>query len=172
MAGICVLVIDSRTRSSALQQASRAAGTRHPDTVADSRYKERIRIEIDALELRAIKRRFMALNKDRLRRVQECLDTRQRAFIRLLPLLFHINHPLLPGYQSTTTPCGVCDFSPAKRDVQSARKLAKSFSYQRRAQRRYSIHALYLMGSTGTIAYSSSSDFDIWICHPPGLTAA
>ncbi len=112
----------------------------------------------------------MALNKDRLRRVQECLNTRQRAFIRLLPLLFHINHPMLPGYLSNTTPCGVCDYSPAKRSIQSARKLAKSFSYQRRAQRRYSIHALYLMGSTGTIAYSKSSDFDVWICHRPGLS--
>jgi adenylate cyclase class 1 len=169
-AGIFVLVIDTRSRSSARQQASRSAGTRHPDTFADSRHKGEIHIEIDALELRAIKRRFMALNKDRLRRVQECLDTRQRVFIRLLPLLFHINHPLLPGYQATTTPCGVCDFSPAKRDIQSARKLAKSFTYQRRAQRRYSIHALYLMGSTGTIAYSRSSDFDIWICHRPGLS--
>ncbi|MEN8802938.1 MAG: class I adenylate cyclase, partial [Thiogranum sp.] len=127
-------------------------------------------IEIDALELRAIKRRFMALNKDRLRRVQECLNTRQRVFIRLLPLLFHINHPMLPGYLSNKTPCGVCDYSPGKRCIQSARKLAKSFSYQRRAQRRYSIHALYLMGSTGTIAYSKSSDFDVWICHRPGLS--
>ncbi len=111
----------------------------------------------------------MALNKDRLRRVQECLDTRQRIFIRLLPLLFHINHPMLPGYTSNKAPCGVCDYSPGKRCIQSARKLAKSFSYQRRAQRRYSIHALYLMGSTGTIAYSKSSDFDVWICHRPGL---
>jgi adenylate cyclase class 1 len=132
--------------------------------------KKKAHIEIDALVLRTIKRRFMALNKDRLRRVQECLDTRQRVFIRLLPLLFHINHPMLPGYLSNMTPCGVCDYSPAKRCIQSARKLAKSFSYQRRAQRRHSIHALYLMGSTGTIAYSKSSDFDIWICHRHGLS--
>jgi len=137
---------------------------------ADFECHEEVRIEIDALELRAIKRRFMALNKDRLRRVQECLDTRQRVFIQLLPLLFHINHPMLPGYLSNVTPCGVSDYTPGRRCIQSARKLAKSFSYQRRAQRRYSIHALYLMGSTGTIAYSKSSDFDVWICHRPGLS--
>jgi len=141
----------------------RVAGDDHRKASSD--------IQIDALELRAVKRRFLALNKDRLHRVQECLEPRQRSFIQLLPLLFHINHPMLPGYLSNKTPCGISDFSPGKRCIQSARALAKSFSFQRRAQRRYSIHALYLMGSTGTIAYSTSSDFDIWICHQPGLGA-
>jgi len=127
-------------------------------------------IEIDALELRAVKRRFKALNMDRLRLVQDSLEARQRVFIQLLPLLFHINHPMLPGYLSNKTPCGVSDYAPGKRCIQAARKLAKSFAYQRRAQRRYSVHAIYLMGSTGTIAYSKASDFDIWICHRPGLS--
>lgn len=126
-------------------------------------------IDVDALELRAVKRRFVALNTDRLRRVVDSLEPRQRVFIQLLPLLFHINHPMLPGYLSNKTPCGISDYAPGKRCIQAARKLAKSFSYRRRAQRRYSIHALYLMGSTGTIAYSKSSDFDIWICHRPGM---
>lgn len=127
-------------------------------------------IEIDALQLRAVKRRFLALNKDRLRLVQESLELRQRVFVELVPLLFHINHPMLPGYLSNKTPCGISDYAPGKRCIQAARKLAKSFNYQRRAQRLYSIKALYLMGSTGTIAYSSASDFDIWVCHQPGLS--
>lgn len=138
---------------------------------ADFSTKKKAVIDIDALELRAVKRRFVALNNDRLRRVQDSLEARQRIFIQLLPLLFHINHPMLPGYLSNKTPCGVSDYAPGKRCIQAARTLAKSFSYQRRAQRRYSIHALYLMGSTGTIAYSRASDFDIWICHRPGLPA-
>lgn len=161
---------DHRTHTSALQQPPGTGSADRHIVSADFGRKNKVRIEIDALELRAIKRRFMALNKDRLSRVQECLDTRQRIFIRLLPLLFHINHPMLPGYLSNKTPCGVYDYSPGIRCIQSARRLAKSFSYQRRAQRRYSIHALYLMGSTGTIAYSKSSDFDVWICHRPGLS--
>lgn len=126
-------------------------------------------IDIDALEMRAVKRRFIALNNDRLRRVQDSLEMRQRVFIQLLPLLFHINHPMLPGYLSNKVPCGISTYTPSQRCIQAARKLAKSFNYLRRAQPRYSIHALYLMGSTGTIAYSKSSDFDIWICHSPGL---
>jgi len=139
---------------------------------ADFSRKNKNRIEIDALQLRAVKRRFLALNKDRLFRVQDSLQVRQRVFVQLLPLLFHINHPMLPGYISNKTPCGISDYTPGKRCIQSARKLAKSFSHQRRAQRRYSIHALFLMGSTGTIAYSKSSDFDIWVCHRPGLSEA
>ena len=139
---------------------------------ADFSRKNKSRIEIDALQLRAVKRRFLALNKDRLLRVQDSLQVRQRVFIQLLPLLFHINHPMLPGYLSNKTPCGISDYTPGKRCIQSARKLAKSFSHRRRAQRRYSIHGLFLMGSTGTIAYSKSSDFDIWICHRPGLSEA
>jgi len=131
--------------------------------------QQRTAIAIDALELRAVRRRFMAINQDRLRRVRESLETRQQVFMQLLPLLFHINHPMLPGYLSNKTPCGISDYAPGKRCVQAARKLARSFSYQRRAQRRYSINALYMMGSTGTIAYSRASDFDIWICHRPGL---
>lgn len=131
--------------------------------------RRRPQLDIDALELRAVRRRFLALNKDRLRRIQESLESRQRCFIDLLPLLFHINHPMLPGYLSSKSPCGISDYAPSKRCIQAARKLAKSFSYQRRAHRRYSIHAIYLMGSTGTIAYSKSSDFDIWICHWPGM---
>ncbi|VAW75627.1 Adenylate cyclase [hydrothermal vent metagenome] len=141
------------------------------DRVIKARFgrQNRAAIEIDALELRAVRRRFMAINQDRLRRVRESLENRQLVFMQLLPLLFHINHPMLPGYLSNKTPCGISGYAPGKRCIQSARKLARSFSYQRRAQRRYSIHALYMMGSTGTIAYSRASDFDIWICHRPGL---
>lgn len=145
------------------------AATGHRVISADFQKKAEPKIEIDALQLRAIKRRFIALNKDRLHRVQDCLDARQGSFIQLLPLMFHINHPMLPGYLSNKTPCGVSDYAPGKRCIHAARALAKSFSYQRRAQTVYSIHAIYLMGSTGTIAYSKSSDFDIWICHRPGL---
>ena len=148
----------------------RSAAERKPAVVAADFRTDR-KPDIDALELRAVKRRFVALNSDRLRRVQDSLEARQRVFIQLLPLLFHINHPMLPGYLSNKIPCGISGYAPGKRCIQVARKLARSFSYQRRAQQRYSIHALYLMGSTGTIAYSRSSDFDIWVCHRPGMPA-
>jgi adenylate cyclase class 1 len=143
-----------------------------PDTATVSRHLDEDDLPIDALEIRAVKRRFLALNQDRMRRVQEAMRERQRDFLDLLPLLYHINHPMLPGFISTSTPCGVSDYSPAKRSIEAGKRLAQSFSFQRRALPRYDILAIYLMGSSGTIAYSEKSDFDIWICHRPELDAA
>ena len=94
------------------------------------------------------------------------LRERQRHFIELLPLLYHTNHPILPGYVSKQTPAGIPDYSPGNQTLNLAKKLAKSFTYKKRAYRKYHIQAIYMMGSTGTIAYSSDkSDFDIWVCY-------
>lgn len=121
-------------------------------------------------EPRLIKRRFHALNNERLARVRDCLKLEQRVFVDLLPLLFHINDSLLPGYVKKA-PTGIADYSVAKRSLEAAGRLVRKFNYRRRAMRVYHIQAMYLMGSTGTVAYSDSSDFDIWICHHPELTA-
>ena len=96
-------------------------------------------LPVDALELKALKRRFLALNQDRLRRVHEALRDRQKDFVDLLPLLFHLNHPMLPGFISTSTPCGISDYSPSKRSVEAGKRLAQSFTYQRRALPRYPV---------------------------------
>jgi adenylate cyclase class 1 len=124
---------------------------------------------ISRKDLRTIQQRFLRLHRERLGRILNELSTRKRDFINLLPLLFHINHPLLPGYVRNDTPKGLPDYSPSRQTLQAARKLSKSFTHKRRAQRIYQIEALYLMGSTGTIGQSSNSDFDLWLCHQPGL---
>lgn len=122
-----------------------------------------------AFDFKAIKERFFALNKARLTRTMTELRQRQSEFIELLPLLFHTNHPILPGYVSKSTPAGIPDYSPPGSTLNLAKKMAKSFSYKRRAYRRYYIDAIYMMGSTGTIAYTNKSDFDIWICYDANL---
>jgi len=126
-------------------------------------------IEVDALELRDIQRRFLALNQDRLNRVQDSMLPHQKPFIELLPLLFHINHPMLPGYLSSDAPSGISAYAPGRNALLHAKRLAKSFRYLRRAQRTHAIHAIFLMGSSGTIGHSGNSDFDVWLCHRPGL---
>jgi adenylate cyclase class 1 len=126
--------------------------------------------EIGKKELLAIKRRFQNLQKLRLQRIQEFLTPRQRAFLELLPLLFHRNHPALPGFISSDTPSGIPDYSPDKPAIRQAKKLSKSFVFKKRAKRIYPIQGLYLMGSGGTIAYSKKSDLDIWLCHSPKLS--
>jgi adenylate cyclase, class 1 len=119
----------------------------------------------------AIKQRFLLLNRERLRRAQDSMRERQRDFLDLLPLLFHVNHPILPGYVSNECPVGVSDYRPSKRTLHAVKKIAISFDYRRKALPRYDVYSLFLMGSSGTIAYSQTSDFDIWICHRPDMNA-
>lgn len=119
----------------------------------------------------AIKQRFLLLNRERLRRAQESMRERQRDFLDLLPLLFHVNHPILPGFISNECPVGVSDYRPSKRALHAAKKIAISFDYRRKALPRYDVYSLFLMGSSGTVAYTQSSDFDIWVCHRPDMNA-
>ncbi|MBX9607688.1 MAG: class I adenylate cyclase [Gammaproteobacteria bacterium] len=116
-------------------------------------------------------KRFLVLNRDRLRRVQDSLTPRQRDFLEILPLLFHINHPLLPGYVSKETPAGINDYGPTEATLRAVRRMCRSFDYDRRQAVRFPIRALYMMGSPGTIAYTRHSDLDMWLCHDPELPA-
>ena len=127
---------------------------------------------ISRKDLNTIRLRFLRLHRERLRRIRAEIRPSQQEFIDLLPLLFHINHPMLPGYVNSETPVGIPDYSPSRRALEVAKKLSRSFEYKKRALRLYHIHGVYLMGSTGTIGQSSSSDFDLWLCHDPALSQA
>lgn len=120
-------------------------------------------------EIDVTKKRFLALNNERLKRTRETLRNRQRDVMDLLPLLFHINNASFPGFVSTETPAGICEYTPTKSSIDAGKKIVKNFSFQKRALPRYDIHALFLMGSCGSIAYNAHSDFDIWLCHRPDL---
>ncbi len=120
-------------------------------------------------DIEATKKRFLMINRERLRRAEDCMRPTQRDFLDFLPLLFHVNHPCLPGYVSQTSPAGICDYNPTKRGLGAAKKYIQRFDYQKRALPRYDIVSMFLMGSSGTVAYSKKSDFDIWLCHQHDL---
>ncbi len=120
-------------------------------------------------DVSALKKRFLAINRERLERTRSALRERQRDFLDLLPLLFHANHPMLPGFVSKQTPVGVSDYSPSKRTLDVVKRHVRSFDYKRRALPSYDIHSIFIMGSIGTVAYSDKSDIDIWLCHKPGI---
>ncbi|MCF6236528.1 MAG: class I adenylate cyclase [Gammaproteobacteria bacterium] len=123
------------------------------------------------MEILAAKKRFMALNRARLVRANACLSRKQQSFLDILPLLFHTNHPAFPGFISKSTPKGISDYNPTKKTLDIAKNIARSFDYKKRALSHYEIHSLFLMGSSGTVAYSKKSDFDIWICHSHEIKA-
>ena len=116
-----------------------------------------------------IKQRFLDINAERIKRIDADLRTSQREFFTLLPLFFHVNHPLLPGYVSKDTPMGIPSYTPTQDALHLAQRLSRSFEFKKKAYREFNIEAIYLMGSSGTIAYNDKSDFDVWICHNESL---
>lgn len=121
---------------------------------------------IDRKQLTKIKQHFGSLNKIRYERTLAALSDRQQQFLILLPLLFHVNHPMLPGYVSHTTPCGVQGYTPTNDDIRVAKGVARSFTFQKDlVDKKDAIEALFMMGSLGTIAQADNSDIDVWVCH-------
>ncbi|TFF43044.1 class I adenylate cyclase [Pseudomonas sp. RIT623] len=125
---------------------------------------------IDRKELAKLRARFLKINQGRMARAMEGLSTRQQQVLTLLPLFFHVNHPLLPGYVSGTTPAGVSGFEPDDELLAEALRLTRSFTYKaRHGNPPQPIHGLFLMGSLGTLAQAEQSDMDLWVCHAPDL---
>ncbi len=126
---------------------------------------------VDRKQLKQIRERFMQVNQDRLQKTHDGLSLRQRDVLAVLPLLYQVNHPLLPGYISQDSPRGIAGYAPDKTVQAIAKTFSQTFKY--RADRRHTpqIQSLFIMGSTGTLAHSEASDVDMWLCHDPGLNA-
>lgn len=125
---------------------------------------------IDRKVLATLRARFLTVSAARLERAMQGMSTRQQQVLKLLPLLFQVNHPLLPGYVSATTPAGLSGFEPDADVLGEAQRLTRSFSYKpTRGEQDQPIFGLYLMGSLGTVAQEEHSDLDVWVCHDPAL---
>ncbi|GLS27078.1 class I adenylate cyclase [Marinibactrum halimedae] len=124
---------------------------------------------IDRYQLNRLKERFLHISAERLLRTRAALPERQHIVLDLLCLLFHCNHPAMPGYLTTNTPSGIWNYQPSKTEQQMAKSVCRSFHYHEPIHKDRDIYALFLMGSIGTIAQSSHSDLDIWVCHKPGI---
>ncbi len=125
---------------------------------------------LDRKSLNAIKSRFFSINERRLARTLSALHEKHRTFLKILPLLFHTNHPMMPGYVSSSTPAGIRGYKPTKEVLKEMQQHTKSFSFNRAEKNLNRILGIYIMGSCGTIAHADNSDLDIWICHSSELT--
>ncbi len=127
---------------------------------------------IDRKLLASLRARFLTVNSGRLERTRQAMSVRQQAVLKLLPLLFHVNHPILPGYTTAATPAGLAGFDPDAETLAEAQRLSRSFHYKPlRGKPPASILGLFLMGSLGTVAQEEQSDLDVWVCHDPELSA-
>ncbi|MET1255681.1 class I adenylate cyclase [Aliikangiella maris] len=120
--------------------------------------------EIDPKQLKHLQNNFVALSEKRLLRMLDNFNMVQADCIKLLPLLFHVNHPMLPGYVDKATPCGIPNYSPDNLQKKIVKTISRSFEYKSRAYLKFDIAGLFLMGSTGTLGQSIKSDLDLWIC--------
>ncbi|MGM0767848.1 MAG: class I adenylate cyclase [Pseudomonadota bacterium] len=125
---------------------------------------------IDRKTLRRLRDRFLGVNEQRWRRAHSALTYRQQAVLDVLPLVFHLNHPSLPGYLDRDCPYGLSHYQPSEATLSAARRLARTFSRKDEGRRQPDLEALFLMGSPGTLGHSVASDLDVWLCHRPDLS--
>ncbi|SHO55527.1 class I adenylate cyclase [Vibrio quintilis] len=104
------------------------------------------------------------LNQLRTERALALMDLQSQRVFRLIPALFHFNHPAIPGYFNQDVPFGVWGFKPdvyQQRFVSDTELTLGHALYQEPTPH---ILGLYTMGSTSSIGQSTSSDLDIWVC--------
>lgn len=115
-------------------------------------------------ELRRNRERFLAFNSAKYRMMEQAINSATvRRVIHFIPLLLLLNHKRLPGYIEGEAPFGIASFNPDPEDVRQfqARFHLKELPLHNDPP---SIETIAVMGSVGTIAYTSDSDLDIWIC--------
>lgn len=128
-------------------------------------------ISIDQSQFKKTQKGFLLANQKRIERAKQGLEHSQKLVIDLLPLLFHVNHPMLPGYVSQKTPCGLSNFTPSKTELSIVKQLSKSFRYHSINSKENQLFSIFVMGSMGTLGQTRSSDIDIWLCYDPALKA-
>ncbi|MGB1952347.1 MAG: adenylate cyclase, partial [Marinobacter sp.] len=125
---------------------------------------------IDRKTLRRLRDRFLTVNEQRWQRTHSALTYRQQVVLEVLPLVFHLNHPSLPGYLDRDCPYGLTRYQPSQPTLNAARRLARTFSVKDEGRHQPDIDALFLMGSPGTLGHSVASDLDVWLCHRADLS--
>jgi adenylate cyclase class 1 len=112
---------------------------------------------------------FQAYNRERIHRLAELAPPRHKLIYELLPLLFHINSKLLPGYIDNDTPAGLIDYRPDKQALDTAKQLENSFKYRSRALRSYPLRGLYLIPPRGILSYPEQPESELWLLHADKL---
>ncbi|MDY3107355.1 MAG: class I adenylate cyclase [Succinivibrio sp.] len=103
-----------------------------------------------------------SLNNERLKRAYGIMSNDCKKMLELVPILLNYNNPKIPGYVSSDVPYGIDGFKP--NFSQKNYLIKHGIDPNLPSHGKYSIYALYAMGSTSSIAQSLSSDLDLWVC--------
>lgn len=119
-------------------------------------------------EIKRLRNKADQFNRLRLQSAMVLMGKNERNVFLTFPLLFHFNHPALPGYINADVPVGIHQYQPTEKQ----RMLLEQFLHlelPKNQEQPPELLGLYAMGSTSSIGQSSESDFDIWICYPHQL---
>ena len=115
----------------------------------------------------AFKEKFHLYNRTKLNTLHALIPSAQTiSLLEAIPFFLSVNQPGLPGHiDSAEVPVGLHNFSVGGKAQNFIRGLFPSsrVAISARPGKPF-IQMFALMGSCGTIAYTSSSDFDFWIC--------
>ncbi len=120
--------------------------------------------EVDPAALATLVQRFRHLHGLRLARTGARLLERQRRVLEALPMLYHRNHPSLPGYAGADIPCGIAQFRPGPAEVEALGRIARTYREPAMPPAQADLQAMFIMGSGGTVGQSGDSDIDLWVC--------
>ncbi|MEQ8860626.1 MAG: class I adenylate cyclase [Pseudomonadales bacterium] len=120
--------------------------------------------EIDRAGLADLVARFRLHQAERVRRTGARLPGRQRRVLEALPMLYHRNHPALPGYVGPHVPSGIARYQPDHAAHQALRRVARSYQEPHPLPTATDLQAMFIMGSGGSVGQSRSSDIDLWVC--------
>ncbi len=110
-------------------------------------------------------KRFVQINERRLEHVLGGLTQKQRDIFDLIPLLIHQRIPGAPGGREESNAfVGILNFKANPRMNAALRRMfPRSLLRASAGLYRPAVRSLIAMGSTGTIAQTRDSDFDLWV---------
>lgn len=115
-------------------------------------------------------RAYETYNRRKLKTIEQRLNGLDRDIFRVLPALIHLNTKGLPGYiePRDRVPGGIWNYRVRKDTVDMLKKMFPDADYRplslRKVGVKNQIYSLSAMGSLASIAQTSKSDFDLWVC--------
>ena len=113
---------------------------------------------------------FKQYNKHKNSVMEGCMSEEKLAAYKVLSLLLHLNLSGLPGYlENPKVPVGIKHYQISKVGLETAKKLFRNAYFSESAlipmqEKHCAVESLLTIGSIGSVAQNSHSDFDFWLC--------
>ncbi|MCG8640659.1 MAG: class I adenylate cyclase [Desulfobacterales bacterium] len=110
-------------------------------------------------------RKFLKQNRLSQLTAFDIFKPRQADLFQIIPLLLHI-HIEFPGLEQVDrlTPAGISDFVPDTESIEILKKYLPNIRIEPGLKPAPYIEGLFTIGSVGSVAQTSDSDIDYWVC--------